>query len=212
MAGLKKKKREKSGSPNIVLVIFLVFFIIATITLGVFLYLALDEKSLALRDMAKERTNAQTEKTTATYYRWLTRELRAAVGDKLGEKEIPELAVDREGFAKGGFDKVATDKEATLGVLAIVRDHLNLNETGYEKNYPGQLDLERNKVKDLEGKANTEGKPTPDEKADWALTQKQDQFHQDASDRIAKGSAETIRNQERAGIRQTGKRPDRTRS
>lgn len=200
MAGLKKKKREKSGSPNVVLVVFLVLFIIATITLGVFLYMALDEKSIALREAAKDKKDAQTHKTTVTYYRWFSRELRAALGDKLGEKEVPELTVDREGFNKGGFKDVATDIDITGKVYKDLSDKLTLNETGYATNYATLLEEADKKYKDLEGKHNTVAQALEQEKKKFkTLTERQEQLYADAKDRITKGNNEALAEAKKKG-------------
>jgi hypothetical protein len=193
MAGLKKKKREKSGSPNVVLVVFLVLFIIATITLGVFLYLAIDEKAIAQRDMAKEKTNAQTEKTTATYYRWFSRELRQALGYKLTEKELPEMAIDRESFSKGAFDKVVTDKDLTGVAYSELGEKLKINETGFANSYPMLLDEAEKKYKDLEGKHNTAAQEIVRIKGTFkTLTDDQNKLYESAKDSITKGNNEAI--------------------
>src|SRR5438128_2547410 len=103
MAGLKKRKQERSGSPNIVLVIFLAFFFILTIALGVFTYFGYAGQE----DLRKAKLSAESalkgEKNAKKYYSMTYRNLRLTVGDRLEVKEEDQMNVDLEEFNKEGF-------------------------------------------------------------------------------------------------------------
>jgi len=193
MAGLKKKKREKSGSPNVVLVVFLVLFVITSITLGVFLYLALDEAGVARQSMKKVADKEQGDKNVIVYYKMLFRDLRAALGDKLDQNEAKELAIDRGSFDGGTFDKNITDKAVSGKVLADLGGKLNRTETGYEKNYPDLLDAERKKYAEIDGNWKTEQAAHAKTKETIKdLKAKQDTNHQAIMTSITAGNAATL--------------------
>ena len=60
MAGLKKNKRQKdTGSPNLVLVLFLIMFVISNIIFGLLLYFAYKEQDEARTAATKERLDHQ---------------------------------------------------------------------------------------------------------------------------------------------------------
>src|ERR1019366_1931428 len=119
MAGLKKKKKEKSGNPNIVLVIFLVFFFLVAIGLGVWGYYGYAGQEEIRNKQRGAESKAKVENASKRYYSMLYRELRLAVGEKLDEKEIEQLNVDRDEFVKenGGAFKEETDQEAAKILL-----------------------------------------------------------------------------------------------
>src|ERR1700722_6778656 len=103
MAGLKKKKKEKSTSPNVILVVFLVFFILVSIGLGVWGYYGYaGQQELVDKRKAAEAT-AKSEKTPAEYYSMLYGDLRQARGEKLDPDEETALNGNRTAFKKEGF-------------------------------------------------------------------------------------------------------------
>jgi hypothetical protein len=189
MAGLKKKKKESSGSPNIVLVIFLVFFIILNITLGVWLYYAIEESTDA-RKKQKDAVEALNPwKDKASYNQMLYRDLRLAVGDEVPEDQKMELKNYREPFAKS----TEKDADAARKLMEDLKKDLGFSNEFYEKNYKQQLEAAQAKIKELDARANTA--ITDKERAE-ALSKKlldnQTAFHKSASERITKTANEAL--------------------
>src|SRR4029077_2287189 len=85
MAGLKKKKKEKTGSPNLALVIFLILFVITSITLGAMLYYAYDEKNDAKIQRQKLADKEKADKDHIYYLEMLVSDGRLALGDTPGK-------------------------------------------------------------------------------------------------------------------------------
>lgn len=185
MAGLKKKKKEKTGSPNIVLVVFLVLFILSNITVGVLLYYALEEKETARKQKVDADKVAKSDKDAMTYYRMLYRDLRKALGDNLLEAEMNELKLDRETFAKGGFDKAATDKDGALKIRKELNDALTETPEGYLRSYPQLLKEAKDERDKLQGTAAQEVAKHEQTKQLLAMvSKKQDDVYSGALDRI----------------------------
>src|SRR4030088_1824121 len=69
MAGLKKNKRQKdTGSPKLVLALFLILFVLSNIIFGLWLYFTIQEKDKAITDRsAKDREKIAAEKAMEVY-------------------------------------------------------------------------------------------------------------------------------------------------
>src|SRR5437870_679213 len=111
MAGLKKKKKDKGGSPNVVLVVFLVFFVLLSIGLGVWVY----NERAGYDEMNKRRMTAEkalpSVKTRGDYYEMLYRDLRNAVGgDRLDGEDDKEFAPYFQEFWKEDFGNFKNEK------------------------------------------------------------------------------------------------------
>src|ERR1700745_966332 len=124
MAGLKKPSRRKeTTSPNVVLVIFLVFFVLLSIGLGVFAYYgyAGQERAdkLAKDAGVKEKAAAKGQ----AYYRVMFDTLAAATGAPvLSEDEKKGWAADFEEFSKedgSKFKDEPTFGEYRKGLLEL---------------------------------------------------------------------------------------------
>ncbi|MBI2805958.1 MAG: hypothetical protein HYX68_13340 [Planctomycetes bacterium] len=191
MAGLKKKKKEKSGSPNVVLVVFLVLFVIVSITLGVLLYYALQEKDDAntKRILAKKESDA-TQKV-ADYYSMLYFDARTQWGDRLDADEADKSAKDqmvlnREEFLKpnfGNFAGAPATKESALKFMNKIRDNDKLGKAN-NGDYKLKIDDLLKTAKDEAAKWKADyfeeaAKNARMEKLSAKLTEKQDTFHKE---------------------------------
>src|SRR5436309_3412255 len=97
MAGLKKSKRSKdTGSPNLVLVLFLIVFVISTIILGLWLYLGADQKNSALGEAVVARKEKAAALTAVEMYQTVADDLRNALGGKLDGDELARVKAGRE--------------------------------------------------------------------------------------------------------------------
>lgn len=104
MAAAKKKKKEKSTSPNIALVIFLIFFILVTISMGVLVYYDQETMAKAAEDKRAAKAGWDQEKLKASHNGMVVHELRLILGDTLTEAEDAELKFDREQLKNGKFN------------------------------------------------------------------------------------------------------------
>src|SRR5581483_1147742 len=146
MAGLKKPSRKKdNSSPNLVLVIFLVFFILVSIGLGVWGYygyagqekLTTDAKNAKIAEKVKEEMRA--------YQQLMAFDLMQALG-KLDPDKIGELNDLRTQFEGGKFkDEKAPPPETAKGILDATKKDLGFDNGKYSKNY-SQLVTELNKA------------------------------------------------------------------
>jgi hypothetical protein len=193
MAGLKKKKKEKSGNPNIVLIIFLVFFFLVSIGLGIWGYYGYAGQEDLRRSRLNAESSAKVEKASKRYYSMLYRELRLAVGEKLDEKEIEFLNVDRDEFAKDNGDfKAETDKEAAKALLDDLRKKLGVGKDGrdFESTLMKEWKAAQEKAKDWEGKATAAvAKIQRTEDISKTLTKTQDDSLTAMTERIGKENA-----------------------
>lgn len=195
MAGLKKKRKEPSSNPNVVLVIFLIFFVLSTITLGALFYYGLDEKGEARRKQLAAEKDSVLKKTDAAYYAMLYYDLRTALGDQLNtddaeKKAKEEMDLDRKEFLNPDstkFKNAPNDKESTLKYMKALRDKLGLaaNGTDYKSSFDEQLKvaLDEN-IKYKKDYADEAAKNKRFEAISKAYTTKQDTFHTDISNQI----------------------------
>jgi hypothetical protein len=157
MAGGKKKKKEKDSGSNVVLLVFVVFLFLVTIGLGIWVYYAIDEAHQArVKQRGSEKALAA-EKVVGQYYGMLYRELRLAVGDPLPEKEMADLAVDRQDFwDKDNYGKFKNEesKEAAKKLLFDLQGPLGVaeNKKDFKTNFKKELEEANGRIKDLETK------------------------------------------------------------
>ena len=194
MAGLKKTKKEKSTSPNVVLVIFLVFFFLVSIGLGIWGYYGYAGQEDLRKAKFGAEAAAKGEKLGKRFYAMQYRYLRTALGDTLDEKETGQLNDDLDEFSKenGGAFKDETDKEASRIFVGKIKKDLLTAEDGrdFKSTYQKELKAAQDKAKEWEGKtAAALAKVEQMESISKRLTMKQDAFIQDTSDRIIKDSA-----------------------
>src|SRR4051794_1833309 len=99
MAGLKKNKRQKdTGSPNLVLVLFLVVFVLSNIIFGLLLYFSYQDLNTALATKtAKEREKVAAEKAIDVY-KTVLNDMRTAMGQELTQDEMTLLDANRKQF------------------------------------------------------------------------------------------------------------------
>ncbi|MBI3823780.1 MAG: hypothetical protein HY289_14010 [Planctomycetes bacterium] len=160
MAGLKKKTKEKSGSPNIVLVIFLVFFVLVSIGLGIFAYYGYADQG-DLRRAAKAATDAKNgEKVGKEFYKMLAYELAVGLGGKLDDKQLGQMTAHRLKFTNepdGGDFKNEPDKEFARSLLEDLHKREKLgyvDQSGdFVDNYPTKFNDAEVAIKDLKSKA-----------------------------------------------------------
>jgi hypothetical protein len=114
MARKRSRTKASASNPNTVLVVFLVFFILLSIGLGVwgyFGYKRADEREKARKD---EEAKAKQAQTAEKWYKLQAMWARAVAGHKLGEGAEADLKNWMEDFEQNRFppDNVAPDKAA----------------------------------------------------------------------------------------------------
>jgi hypothetical protein len=132
MAGLKKNKRQKdTSSPNLVLVLFLITFVISNIIFGLLLYFAYQEKDSALKTARDETLKTKANKEAMDLYQTALDELRVALGQELKEYEKTLLEPRRKELTKddGMLAKSADPNRTPIKtVIKAVRDDLGYDE------------------------------------------------------------------------------------
>src|SRR5262249_14520561 len=191
MAGLKKQKKEKSTSPNVVLVVFLVFFFLLSIGLGIWGYYA----QAGQEELRRARANALAEKNGANlgleYYSMLYGDLRIALGDTIDPAEEDKFNTARESFLLPDFGKFKDEKtkEAAKKLMDDLKEQLA--KSGKAKtDFRKELKAAREEAEEWKGKTAAElAKNARMEELTKRLTAKQDEFFEKTSDRIAQDNA-----------------------
>src|SRR5262245_10686166 len=104
------KKKDGEGS-NLGLIITLVFFVLATVILGVTTYMGYSDmatKDKAVADKEKERKQADDD---AKHYRMIARAMAAQVGESPAGVDQTEVARDYDQFDKGQFGPSNSQKD-----------------------------------------------------------------------------------------------------
>lgn len=123
MAGLKKSKRSKdTGSPNLVLVLFLITFVISSIILGLLWYFSVDEKNRALADADRSRKEKTAAQNAVEMYQTIADDLRNALGSKLDGDDLAKLKAGREKLSGGAFSKLGEKNLETYTKLIDTLD------------------------------------------------------------------------------------------
>jgi hypothetical protein len=195
MAGLKKKKKDKSGSPNVILVVFLVLFVLTSIGLGVWGYYGYAEQKTLRDERSRQKAAADSAKNTADYYSMLWRELRNAIaGEKLDADEKTALETDQAKFQAGDTGAFKNEKYRDLAkqFKEDVNKSLGLPEANkaYDKNnFMDDLKAAQAKIKEMEGKTNAEiAKHEETKKLLAALTKEQEKAYASIKEKISKDS------------------------
>ena len=191
MAGPRKYKRVKdTGSPNIVLVIFLIMFFLSNIVLGLLLYFAYQEKNDATRkeDIAKkEKTGAE---KALLVYQTMTDELRSAMGQKLAADEKEKLDVNRKSLLdeSGSLAAAAEKNRGTFKELIEgIRKDLDFDSgTGeYKLTYMKKAEDAEARATKSEASWKEAQKSLVALQTQWkTLTEKQDAFFQKTDKRF----------------------------
>jgi hypothetical protein len=181
MAGLKKQKRAKdTGSPNLVLVLFLIVFVISNIIFGLWLYFALDEKNRALTEKSQKEKEKTAAQTAMQMYRAAANDLALAMNADLPPDEMTILQDERKKFAaddaaykaEKGFD---TYKKTLEGA----RNDLKFDDGSgkYGTSYKKEADKEKTKADEYLANLKKTQKDLKDLQDQWKqLTEKQDAY------------------------------------
>lgn len=190
MAGLKKKKKEKSGSPNVVLVVFLVLFVLTAIGLGVWGYYGYAGQDVLRSERRKADLAAKSEKNAKLYFQMLTRDQRQAIGGKFEEGELLQLDIDRDEFLKdNGAYKDEPSRAAAKAFMGEMHETLGgkKEDKTYDKTFMEELKNAREEIKKIEGATKAEiAKHDETKKLLAALTKNQEKAYQAMKDKIEK--------------------------
>ena len=190
MAGLKKKRKEQSGSPNIVLVIFLVFFILVNITFGILWYYALQDRATAKSSAAAAEATKREAEKARDYYRMLYYEMKVVTGNPLSKEEDEKYNPVKESFMKDDYGDYAsqTDKDETRKLVGNLRGLL-----GSAPDLRDRLDKAEKRAADAEAnvtKIAMQIKRMEDFSKDHI--KRQDTFYQDVTGRIDKENKDIL--------------------
>lgn len=119
MAGLKKSpKRKDNTNPNTVLVLFLVFFVILSIGLGVWGYFGYAGQEKLREKATTESKSNESNKLLADYYEFLALEELQAIGFTLEANELGRWQSSRKEYQEGG--KFQGEKGRTKSLVEMV--------------------------------------------------------------------------------------------
>ncbi|MCI0379737.1 MAG: hypothetical protein L0215_19205 [Gemmataceae bacterium] len=123
MAGLKKpvKKRDDS-KPGTVLVIFLVFFILLSIGLGVWGYYGYAGQDQLRTSAKNDAAKAQAAGLAESFWKATANELRVATGHPLDANDVPTFAGDRKDLLEEG-GKYAQGFAAREAIKKMIEDN-----------------------------------------------------------------------------------------
>lgn len=197
---IKKPARQKKEGKNTALVVFLVFFILLSIGLGVWGYYGYAGQDKLRTDAKGDRDAAAAAKEALRYYRFLAQDTRLALTrPKPGEailtpEEATQYGVDREDFLGG---KLAADAAKDKYKELIEQNSKELGyidaEKKYAATYQSQLaakDNELRKANGLAAKLQAEIKDSSDRYG--ILQTKQEGYWKKVLADIRKGNADAI--------------------
>jgi hypothetical protein len=191
MAGLKKQRKEKSTSPNVVLVVFLVFFFLLTIGLGIWGYYAYAGQDILRKEASSARAAATGANLGKEYYFMLYGDLRLALGDTIDPAEQDQFDTARESFLLPDFGKFKDEKtkDAAKKLMDDLKEQLAKKGKG-KTDFRKELKAAQDEATTWKGKTAAElAKNERMEELTKRLTAKQDEFFEKTSDRIAQDNA-----------------------
>lgn len=128
MAGLKKSKRQKdTGSPNMVLVLFLILFIISNLVLGLWLYFTYDERNNALKAKTEADKVAKSALQAMEVYQIVANDLRQAIGQRLDPNDKASLDIKRKALLEDGY-KDDPNRAAFVKLLTDLHKELEFED------------------------------------------------------------------------------------
>src|SRR5438270_5943564 len=143
MAGLKtpSKKKRDSSKPSTVLIVFLVFFILVSIGLGVWGYYGYAGQEKLETAAKNEKKNSQAERDFKDYHLFMEAEARKAIGAP-GNPKDPVVDPDDAEFVaeirKNFFDANSKYKAGTYGKyyepMVKLIDAMKADLGGYDEN------------------------------------------------------------------------------
>jgi hypothetical protein len=162
----------KPGKTSPVLVVFLIFFILATLILGVTTYLGFNgQTELAAATKKADEENAK-RKNDADWFQFLSDTLMAYEGHELTPKEKENIGPLRKGFEGGTLLQNSRDPDKDAKAK-IVRDILD-KEKGWDGN-------QNRAVKTYKGELEDAKKQLDDAIANWKKSQNDEKDSRDKS-------------------------------
>src|SRR5262249_9729027 len=112
MAGLRKPGKRDGSNPSTVLIVFLSFFVLLSIGLGVWAYFGASGQRELREEAKKKEQLAKSNLTGEQYAQTLARELRIAYGDTVEAAELEQHKTAIEDLLNDGgeFGKVVDPK------------------------------------------------------------------------------------------------------
>jgi hypothetical protein len=195
MAGLKKPSRKKdTTSPNVVLVIFLVIFILSNIILGVWLYYSAAEKDKLASDAKSAKKVSDASQSAVDLYRMLADDTRMAVlgSIALSEEEKKTVALYRKELLApdGGKFKDEKNRDAYVKALTGFRTDLGFDDNSevYKSSYKDEYAKALKELKKTKADLTVTAKDRDDARDEFkTLKEKQDAYFSEAIDKIKKG-------------------------
>lgn len=197
MAGLKKPAKKKDGKSSPVLVIFLVFFILISIGLGVWGYYGYDGQEALKKKAETEETKYKNAKFGQELYLTASSELRAALGLPIADADKvifaqhrakllnPEALKDEKELA-GPFSEAVKTFKGDLGDFDEAK-------VAYAENYRAKIAKIQEELKKSQSQIEalrTEARVAQDQFA--KLNSSITTSFKDASDKIVKGNAAAL--------------------
>ena len=199
MAGLKKGKRKQdTGSPNLVLVLFLIVFVLSSIILGLLLYFSYADRDKALADAATAKKAQGADRDAIEMYRTVADVYRNALGSKVEGDDLAKLKVGREKLTSGGFGKAADAKtiETYTKLIKDLDDTLDFQAaTGeYATTYASKYKDEADKAERYLGSLKKAQADLAALQAQFKdLSDRQDKFFADIASRLDKEQKVVLR-------------------
>jgi hypothetical protein len=194
MAGLKKSSKKDPSSPNMVLLIALILFILVSIGLGVFAYYGYDGQE-SLRNAAKSAKSAEEAmKKSRDAYLLLGYEAMMAQGLDLAPEQKNAYNLIKGQFISS--PDAFADVKPVLDVMFVENDSrfkFNKDETKYESSYKASIDKANEDAKKSKAMLDTVQKEYADFKTNYeTLAAKYEKDIKAINDEIKKGNADAL--------------------
>jgi hypothetical protein len=198
MAGLKKSKRQKdTGSPNIVLVIFLIVFVLSNLIFGLWLYFAYEDRNKALTAKTSADKQAEAHKKAMVVYQTVADDLRLAMGQQFSEAEKKDLDTNRQALLGGQLQAGDVKNiEAYKKAIEQARNDLEFdpNIGEYKNTYMGKYKDKSDEVNNSQATLKTaQTKLKETQELFKTLADKQDTYFAETSAKLDKEQKATLK-------------------
>src|SRR5262245_5696134 len=129
-------KGGSDGSPNTVLIIFLVFFVLATIGLGVTTYVGFDGQNQLTQDKQAAEKKAKEQEANADWFKFQAYVGRMAGGEKLNDEDQKAFAVLKDRYDKNSLASAGDPrKEDGIKAMNTLLQHQQLKFNSKDNNF-----------------------------------------------------------------------------
>jgi hypothetical protein len=189
MAAIRKPVKKDTSSPGTALVLFLVFFILLAIGLGVWGYYGYAGQDQLKKTAEAEQGKAKGAQLAADYYGFLARDLLAAQGHNLGTEQDAWIIARTDFMSAGGKFAKEPGYDAFKKTVEANAARLGFTGKAYKTTFGGEVSRLDKDLKKAQADLAQAQSDLADNQKDLALLQvKTDKYWKGVLDEVRKGN------------------------